>query len=123
MGVVAFWAVLGVVGVGIIVAAVLARLARERTIREAIGKGLVTDSQSLHQLIGARDMPWSQRLVVLGLIVTFVAVGLGVFAIALGRQEPESLAVLLGIAAAVLMLGAGLLSAGFWLRRARNDQS
>jgi len=123
MGVAAFWTMLSVVSICITVAGVLARLARERTIRNAIEKGLVADSQSLRELVGGRNLPWPQRLVVLGLIVTFIAIGLGIFAVALSVQEPESLAVLLGIAAGVLMLGVGLLSAGFWLKGAAKDQS
>ena len=118
MGLIAFWIVLGVVALAMTVTSYLSRRDTETTIRQAIERGAVSDADAIARLSAPRGLPWPQRLIVLGLVTLFAAIGIAVFAAALGANEPESIAPLLGIAGFTGLLAAGLLTAGIWLRRA-----
>jgi len=64
---------------------------------------------------------WDLRLIVLGIIVAFVGAGIAAFAVLLGLDSPDAFFPVMAIASIPLMGGAGLLVAGFWLRRSRFD--
>jgi len=118
MASVMFWIVLGVLGLAVTWFGYRARLEAERTIQQAIEKGVLTDAALIPQLKQA-GLPTAQRLTVLGIIALFVAAGVAVFALVLGAEEPESVAPLLAIAAFVGFLALGLLVSGWWVRRAQ----
>lgn len=120
MGVAAFWAALGAVSVALVIAGTIGRLASERTIRLAIEKGLVSDGQTVRELMQQRGPSWPQRLIVMGIIIGFGALGAAVFAWSLDAQEPESTRALLGVAGFALLLSLGFLTAGGWLMRAQS---
>jgi uncharacterized protein YneF (UPF0154 family) len=119
MGVAAFWAALATVTVAMVIGGVIGRLASERTIRQAIEKGLVSDGQTVRELMQQRGPSWPHRLIVMGIIIVFGALGVAVFAWSLAAQEPESTRALLGIAGFTLLLGVGFLAAGIWLLRSQ----
>jgi len=117
MGWIAFWVAFTICTLAVTVSGYFVRRDAEATLRRAIEKGTITDAATLARLRHPTGLPWAQRLVVLGVIILFAGAGAVVFACLLGAAEPESLMPLLGIAAFVLFLGAGLLAAGAWLRR------
>lgn len=121
MGWIAFWAVIGVCGLAVTVTSYLSRREEERTIRQAIEKGAVMDAETIAKLKAPRGLAWPQRLIVLGVIVLFAAIGIAAFALVLSAHEPESVRPLLAIAAFTGFLGGGLLASGAWLRRALRD--
>ncbi|MGH6951411.1 MAG: hypothetical protein ACREH4_11085 [Vitreimonas sp.] len=114
---VAFWTVLGACALAVICTSYLSRRQAEATIRQAIEKGVVADAEAIARLNAPRGLPWSQRLIVLGLVTLFAAAGIATFALVLGAQEPESVSPLLAIAGFTGCLAAGLLVAGGWLGR------
>jgi predicted hotdog family 3-hydroxylacyl-ACP dehydratase len=113
---IAFWAALAVTVVAIAVTGYFGRMQSERTIRQAIEKGLLTDAGAIERLRRS-GLPWAQRLTVIAIIVLFGAAGLAVFALSLLGDDAEAAPPLLGIAAFVAFVGAGMFVAGRWLRR------
>jgi Na+/melibiose symporter-like transporter len=118
MASVVFAIVLGVVGLAVSWFGYRARLETERTIQQAIEKGVLTDAALIPQLRQA-GLATGQRLIVLGILALFVAAGVVVFALVLGSQEPESVAPLLAIAAFAGFLALGLVLSGWWVSRTR----
>lgn len=118
MAVIVFWIVLGVTGLAMGWFSYRSRLEAERTIRQAIERGVLTDAALIPQLRQA-GLRSAQRLIVLGIVAGFVAAGVAVFALVLGGTEPESVRPLLAIAAFTGFLALGLLVSGWWVRRAR----
>src|SRR5262245_20198422 len=116
---VAFWIGLGLFACGIMLAAHLSRRELDKTIRQAIEKGVLVDAEMIARLKAPAGPTWGQRLVVLGIITLFAGAGAGVFAGLIGTFEPESVMPLLAIAAFVLFLGAGVLVSGIWLKIGR----
>lgn len=114
---VVFWTVLGVCALAVISTSYLSRREAEATIRQAIEKGVVADAEAIARLNAPRGLPWSQRLIVLGLVTLFAAAGIATFALVLGGHEPESVLPIMAIAGFTGFLAAGLLAAGVWLRR------
>lgn len=117
LGVIAIWSFLGLVVVCVTLASHFGRLETERTLRQAIDKGLPLDPPAIERLKRAASMPWAIRLTAIGIFVLFLAAAGAGFALILALQEPESLAPLLAIAAFVGLTGLGLLVCGQWLRR------
>lgn len=118
MATVAFWLALAASAIAVIVTGYLSRLAAERTVRLAIEQGLVKDAETLAKLMAPRGLAWPLRLIVLGLVIVFAGAGVALFALSLHADEPQSTPSMLGIAGFVVLLGAGFLTAGVWLRRA-----
>ena len=119
--VILFWLFVTIVAVCMTWSNYLARLASEKTIRLAIDKGLILDPSVIDQLRPVHRPRWDLRLIVLGIIVAFVGAGIAAFAVLLGLDSPDAFFPVMAIASIPLMGGAGLLVAGFWLRRSRFD--
>jgi hypothetical protein len=112
---IAFWALLTVV---VVVTAWISHLGRresERTIRDAIEKGVAVDAALIDRLRRTSALSWRQRLIAWGIVTIFLSLGVAVFGLLL--PEPESLRPLLGIAAFFALLGLGLGVCGYWLGR------
>lgn len=114
---VVFWVALGLAGVVTSWLGFRRHSEAEKTIRLAIEKGVLTDAQLVAQLRQPSGTPLAHRLTVLGLIAVALAAGVAIFAGFIGREEPESLNPLLGIAAFVGCTACGLLASGWWLAR------
>lgn len=119
--VILFWLFVTIVAVSMTWSNYLARLASEKTIRQAIDKGLILDPAVIDQLRPTQPSRWDLRLVVLGIIVAFLGIGTGVFAALLGVDSPKAFFPVMAIASIPLVGGCGLVIAGAWLRRSLRD--
>lgn len=116
MELVAFWIVLGVLGVAVSLAGHLGRAEIEKTIRLAIEKGAVTDAALILRLREPAGLSWVQRLSVFGVMALFTSGGLVAAASIMGANGPETPTPLLALSAFVACLGLGLFASAFWLR-------
>jgi hypothetical protein len=110
---IAFWAFLTVVVIGTAWISHLGRRESERTIRDAIDKGVAVDGDLIGKLRRASSLTWFQRLIGWGIVTIFLSLGIALFGLLL--PEPESLRPMLGIAALFAFIGLGLVACGFWL--------
>jgi hypothetical protein len=106
-----------VVAVSVTWANHLSRLAAEKTIREAIDKGVLVDPELIGRLRGRSKPRWDVRLILAGILIAFSGLGISVFAILLGLDSPDALFPVLSIGMGVLLPGVGFIVAGLWLRR------
>ena len=112
---IAFWVFLTILVAVVSWISHLGRRESEKTIREAIDKGVAVDADLIDKLRRASGVSWRQRLVAWGILTLAVSAGTAVFALLL--PEPESLGALLGIAAFFAFIGLGLAACGYWLGR------
>lgn len=118
---ISFWFFLTVVAVATTWAGHVGRLEAEKTIRQAIEKGLVLDAATIERLKQANGMAWPPRLVAWGIVTAFAGAGVAAFGLLLAQQEPESLTPLLAIALLLAFIGAGLAVGGWWLGKALGE--
>lgn len=119
--IVLFWLFLTLVAVSVTWSNYLARLEAEKTIRYAIDKGLLVDPELIARLRGNRSPRWDIRLIICGILVSFVGLGISAFAVLLAVDSFDALFPVLSIGAGALLPGVGLIVAGVWLRRLTRD--
>lgn len=112
-----FWLSAAACGLAAVFASYHARREEEATIRLGIEKGAITDAAGIAQARARKGVPWPARLIVVGFIHLFAALGAAVFAAAMSTFEPESVAPLLGIAGFTGVVALGFMIGGVWLRR------
>lgn len=117
--VVLFWTFATVVSVSVTWTSYLARLACEKTIRQAIDKGVVLDPATIDLLRRPAPFPWDRLLVVCGLLISFMGLGLAFFGGAEALEAKSFLHPLMGIGGGVAISGLGCLLGGHWLQRQR----
>jgi hypothetical protein len=110
---IAFWLFMTVVVVAVVWVAHLRRAESEKTIRQAIERGVAIDSDLIDKLRQASSLSWRQRLIGWGIVTLFLSGGVAAFALFL--PEPQSVGPLLGIAAFFAFIGLGLTVCGVWL--------
>lgn len=115
--IISFWLFLSVVAICISLIGHLNRLAGERTIREAIEKGAVTDAEAIHRLRGEAGMAWPLKLIAFGIVFVFLGLALVALGLILSLMEPATLLPLLGSGAFGCLFGIGLIATGHWLRK------
>lgn len=115
-----FWLFVTIVAVSWTWTTYLARLASEKTIRQAIDKGLILDPQMIERLRPARRQ-WDVRLIVPGIIIGFGGLGVALFAAFLALDDPDALFPVLSIACIPMLTGTGFIVSGVWLRRLERD--
>ena len=113
--VVVLWVCLVVVTTVIAWLNYVGRLEAEKTLRQAIEKGTITDAEALERLRRAGGVPWKRRLVAWAIVTASLAVGVALFALSISDQDQEAVRPLLGIAALLASLAGGLAACGFWL--------
>lgn len=101
--------------------AYLARLAAEKTIRQAIDKGLILDLDMIERLRPTPSRRWDVRLIVPGVILAFGGLGVALFAVLLALDSPKALFPVLSLACIPMLTGAGFIVSGLWLRRLGRD--
>lgn len=116
-----FWLFVTVVAVSWTWTTYLARLASEKTIRQAIDRGVILDAETIDRLRPRRRTRWDLLLILLGTLVLFTGLGIALFGILLALDSPDALFPVLAIAAIPTLSGAGLLVAGFWLHNLPRD--
>lgn len=116
-----FWLFVTIVAVCMTWSNYLARLASEKTIRLAIDKGLILDPAAIDRLRPPHNPHWDVRLIVLGAVVIFVGFGACWLGALLAIDKPKSLYPMLGIGGFAVIVGAGVLISGLWLRRIGRD--
>lgn len=117
-----FWMFIAAAAVAGIWDGVRKRDAEHETLRRMIEAGKQPDPEMIDKLLGHRKQP-ARDLRVAGLIVSFVAPGLAVMGFLIGLAEKDALMPLLGVAALVGFVGAGLLTAAKFLDRANRSDS
>ena len=98
------------------------REAEHETLRRMIEAGKQPDPETIDKLLGHKKQP-ARDLKVAGLIVLFVAPGLAVMGIMISITKSSALMPLLGVAALVGFVGAGLLTAARFLERSNRSDS
>jgi hypothetical protein len=116
-----FWLLVTVVAVSATWSNYLARMASEKTIRQAIDKGLILDPAVIDKLRPPYRKRWDIRLVVTGILIGFAGLGIALFAVLLSQDDAEALFPVLSIAAVPTLTGIGFVIAGAWLRRQPQD--
>ena len=106
-----------VVAVSVTWAGYLSRLAAEKTIRQAIDKGVLLDPELIARLRGNRQPRWDVRLMLAGILIAFGGLGICAFAALLAVDSFDALFPVLSIGVGVLLPGIGFIVAGLWLRR------
>jgi len=118
-----FWMFIAAAAVAGIWDGVRKREAEHETLRRMIEAGKQPDQETIDKLLGHKKQP-ARDLKVAGLIVSFVAPGLAVMGFLISLEEKDALMPLLGVAALVGFVGAGLLTAAKFLERTnRNDSA
>ncbi|WP_439473111.1 hypothetical protein [Brevundimonas sp.] len=95
----------------------LSRQAAETTIRRAIDQGVLLDAELITRLRAPYRPRWHVRLVVGGLIITFVGAGVGLFGVLLGVDSPKALFPVLAIGGGTFVIGLGVLLGGLCIQR------
>lgn len=117
-----FWMFIAAAAVAGIWDGVRKREAEHETLRRMIESGKQPDQAMIDKLLGHKKKP-ARDLKVGGLITLFVAVGLAVMGLMISLSAEEALMPLLGVAALVGFVAAGLLTAARFLERADRDDS
>jgi hypothetical protein len=118
--VITFWLFLSVAAICITLIAHLNRLAGERTIREAIERGVVMDAEAIHRLRGEAGLAWPLKLIAFGIVFAFLGMALAALGLILSLMEAATLLPLLGSGAFSCLFGIGLIVTGHCLRRLEN---
>jgi len=111
----AFWIFIAAVVVGGIWDGIRKREAQHETIRRVIESGNDLDEKTMDRLVsltGGESKRYDRDFKITALWILPVAVGMALFAVILGRQVPDALYVLLGVAALLASLGLGFLLCG-----------
>ena len=98
------------------------REAEHETLRRIIESGKQPDQQLMDKLLGQNKAP-ERDLKVAGLIVIFVAPGLAVMGWFIGKDNSDAFMALLGVSLLVGFVGAGLLTAANFMKKAREADS
>ena len=117
-----FWMFIAAATVAGIWDGIRKREAEHETLRRMIEAGKQPDPETIDKLLGHKKQP-ARDLKVAGLIVSFVAPGLAVMGFIISLSGKNALMPLLGVAALVGFVGAGLLTAAKFLERANRSDS
>lgn len=118
----AFWGFLAAVVVGGIWYGLRERQAQYQTLRSLLESGQKIDDALVDKVLG-NTQRIDRGLKVGGLITIFVAPGLAVLAFFVSRVAEEAFYPILGAAALVAFVGAGLLLAAKYAERAYNEDN
>ncbi len=114
-----FWLFIAAVVVAGIWSGARKREAQQETLRRVVESGQQLDVAVIDRMLGASggDEPPDQGLKVAGIITMSVSPGLVILGWFLGRFNDKILAVMIGVALLVLVVGIGLYLAGIMTKR------
>jgi len=93
----------------------------ERTIREAIERGVLTDPSLIPKLREPAGLSDCERLSLMGIMTLFASAGTVFVAFVLIVAAHAAPVPLFAIAVFAATMGAGLIASGRWLKRARGE--
>lgn len=119
---IAFWGFLTAVVVGGMWYALRERQAQYDTLSRMVESGQPVDEAVVERVLGGNKR-MDRDLKVAGLIVVFVAPGLAVFGWIIGKVSENAFLPMMGVAALVGFIGAGLLVAARYAERSYRDDN